>query len=45
MFLCNYIVDYMDIQTTRDKTNYWQHQQDANQTNKSHIIVYLDFFI
>jgi hypothetical protein len=35
----------MDIPTTRDKANYWQHQQDANQTNKSHIIVYLDFFI
>jgi hypothetical protein len=43
------IVDSMDIPSTRDKTNYWSHQQDVNQSTKSHLKVYLylynSFFI
>jgi hypothetical protein len=40
-----YIVDHMDKQLTRDKRIYWQHQQDASQTTKSHINVYFDIFL
>jgi len=29
----------MDLPSTRDKTNYWQHQQDVNQSKKSHLKV------
>lgn len=29
----------MDHSSTRNKTPYWQHQQDVNQTTKPHIKV------
>jgi hypothetical protein len=28
------VIDYMDLPSTRTKTNYWPHQQDVNQTTK-----------
>jgi hypothetical protein len=34
----------MDKQLTRDKRIYWQNQQDASQTTKSHINVYFYIF-
>ncbi|CAF1116566.1 unnamed protein product [Rotaria sp. Silwood1] len=30
-----YVLDYMDISSTKDKINYWQRQQDVNQITKS----------
>jgi hypothetical protein len=35
----------MDLPSTRDKTNYWQHQQDVNQSKKSHLKVYKNNFL
>lgn len=33
----------MDLPSTRDKTAYWQRQQDVNQTTKPHIKVNYKF--